>query len=593
MIWVTALPTLRRRFGRLATFWLALLLPLLITQAHAAEAVPPARVGPGLEHLDLTPHLALLEDKEGSYNLVQIQSPAFGERFRPASKNGTNFGFTTSTWWARLTLDNPSNEPVSLVLRQDYPLIDHLDFWSTNQDGLWSRIATGDRMPFDSRPLDHRLFLFPVELPANSTKTFYFRFQTQGALNIGLAALSPPHLMDLIASEYLALGIYYGGFIVLLVYNLIMYLSVRERTFAYYLLYLLSYGLYMSVHNGLSFQYLWPGNTWLANQSLLMLLALSLVGASLFTRAILSTATVAPRADKIAHVFQIAALACLAVSPFIPYHTLVVPLSALTLVMCGHMLVLGIISLAIGSGSARYYMVAFSALLVGVLAYMLKTFGVLPHNALTQNAFQIGSLIEMVLLSLAVASRLNELKKSSYADALTRLFNRRFYDDRVAVEFLKAQQNGHPLSLVVIDVDCFKAFNDTFGHARGDNALRAVANILGAVVRKPAYPCRYGGEEFVLLLPGTDQAAAAVIAERIRAKVAKDTASTFRLTVSLGHATYQQGNFPCPGSLFEAADYALYTAKENGRNQVVAYADCPPRRKEDHQETVLPQVQAE
>ncbi|WKE66241.1 sensor domain-containing diguanylate cyclase [Gallaecimonas kandeliae] len=550
---------------------LAIFVCLLCLLAPRAQAAAPvAQVSNQTGELNLVPYLELLDDKDASQSFQQILKPAFNSRFEPLG-GSPNFGFTTSAWWVKVTLGNSTDKPAHLVLRQDYPLIDHLDFWSPDGKGGWQHIATGDRTPFHSRPLNHRLFLFPVQLPPDSQQSFYFRFQTQGALNIGLFAHGTSNMMELASEEYLALGIYYGGFMVLLVYNFIMFLSVREKTFAYYLLYLLSYGLYMSVHNGLSFQYLWPDNPWLANQSLLVLLASSLYWALRFTRTILSSATVSPRADKVAQWLEWLMLACLVLSPFMAYHQLILPLAVLTLVICSHFMVMAVLALLRGSGSARYYMVAFSTLLLGVVVYMLKSFGILPHNFYTQNAFQIGSLIEMVLLSLAVASRLAELKRSSYADALTRLYNRRFFDERMVVEFHKAKVQGLPLSLVVIDVDLFKAFNDQHGHAKGDNALKAVANILSATVRRPNYPCRYGGEEFVLVLPGTDQAAAAVLAERIRAKVAKDTAATFKLTVSLGHATLESGNFECPEDLFEAADFALYQAKQQGRNRVTPF----------------------
>ncbi len=554
---------------------------LLLAPLSALAGVPAASFGDRDGHLDLRPHLELLEDAEGRLDFEQVLTRAGEGGFAGLGETSPNFGFTASVWWVRLTLANPDDQARRLVIRQDYPLIDHLDFWAPAPDGGWQRSATGDRLPFAQRPLDYRTFLFPVELAARSETTFYLRFQTEGALNIGLFAHSPKDLLRLTTQEYLALGIYYGGFMVLLVYNLIMFLTVREKAFLYYLIYVLSYGLYMSVHNGLSFQFLWPGNPWLANQSLLWLLAVSLFGCLRFTREILRTASLLPRADRIAFAMEVVCLLALVASPFFAYRTMVVPMSWVTAVVCFHLLVMGIIALARGSAPARYYTLAFSALLSGVLAYMLKTFGLLPHNAITQNAFQIGSLIEMVLLSLAIGSRINEMTQAGYLDSLTQLHNRRHFNERMHVEFEKATRRGQPLSLAVLDIDHFKRFNDTHGHAEGDQALRAVARILAASVRKPATPCRYGGEEFVVILPGTSAAEAAVLAERLRRRVEEETASDFRLSVSIGHATLEPNGFGTPDCFFKAADLALYAAKEGGRNRVVDYRDCLPRRATD------------
>lgn len=554
-------------------------LPGLVHAESGAAA--PALPVQDLARVKLTPYLELLEDPGGTLSFEDIRGPNNSQRFESLGQQSPNFGFTDSAWWVRFRLDNPGEKAVSTIIRQDYPLIDRLDFWSTDADGHWQQVATGDRLPFDTRPINNRVFLFPVEVPPLGESTYYLRFETQGAMNIGLFAHGSNDLIDLISTEYLALGVYYGGFIVLLIYNLIMFVTVRERAFAHYLLYVLSYGLYMSVHNGLSFQYLWPNNTWLANQSLLLLLALSLLGCIRFTRTILSSASLAPTSDRIAALMELCMVAAFLVTPFLSYRSLIVPMSVATAVICLHMLLMGSITLWRGSRPARYYMVAFTALLGGVLAYMLKTFGLLPHNDITQNAFQIGSLLEMVLLSLAVGSRINELRQRGYIDALTQLHNRRYFNDQVASEFYRARRRKLPLSLVVLDIDKFKTFNDSHGHAQGDLALKAVARTLATSLRKPNCPCRYGGEEFVVILPNTTEAQVAVLAERIRREVEQSTAASFKLTVSVGHATLDDSNFGNPLDLFVAADFALYAAKEGGRNRVVDYRSCESKRKED------------
>jgi diguanylate cyclase (GGDEF)-like protein len=562
---------------------------LITGLAHAqAGAATPALLVQDLTRAKLQPYLELLEDPGAKLTFDDIRGPDHDQGFANLGPQSPNFGFTDSAWWVRLRLDNPGDKTVPVTLRQDYPLIDRLDFWSQDADGHWQQVATGDRLPFDTRPINNRSFLFPVELPPQSERTYYLRFETQGAMNIGLFAHGPNDLIDLISHEYLALGVYYGGFIVLLIYNLIMFVTVRERTFAHYLLYVLSYGLYMSVHNGLSFQYLWPNNTWLANQSLLLLLALSLLGCIRFTRTILSSASLAPTADRIAALLELCMVGAFLVTPFLSYRALIVPMALMTALICLHMLLMGTVTLWRGSRPARYYMMAFTALLGGVLAYMLKTFGLLPHNDITQNAFQIGSLVEMVLLSLAVGSRISELRQRGYVDALTQLHNRRYFNDQVASEFYRARRRKQPLSLVVLDIDHFKTFNDSFGHAQGDLALKAVARTLGSCLRKPNCPCRYGGEEFVVILPNTSEAQVAVLAERIRREVELSTAATFRLTVSVGHATQEGSNFGNPLELFVAADFALYAAKEGGRNRVVDYRSCESKRKGDALDAAKP-----
>lgn len=170
----------------------------------------------------------------------------------------------------------------------------------------------------------------------------------------------------------------------------------------------------------------------------------------------------------------------------------------------------------------------------------------------------------------------NELKLRASTDALTGLPNRRKLDEVLTQEWTRAMRAGKPLSLLVIDVDYFKAFNDRHGHPGGDEALRNVAITLAESIRRPAdFVARYGGEEFVAVLPETDLEGARAVAEKIRAAVqdlplfANDIKP---LTVSIGIAmrTVQSGD--ALEDLFKTADDALYNAKNNGRNRVESQA---------------------
>lgn len=520
-----------------------------------------------LERLPLTQSMLLLEDPGAQLSFEEVRSEATQATFA-APTEATNFGFSKSAWWVRLTLRNSDSKPTSLLLRQDYPLIDYIDFWSQQTDGRWVKQETGDRRLFNTREITHREFLFTLELPANSEASYFLRFQTSGAMNIGLSIHTPEDLLTSISKEHLAYGAYYGGFVVLILYNLFIFAVVRDRTFAYYLLYVASYGLYFAVHNGLTFQFLWPKSPEWGNQSLIILLCLTLFWGIQFSRKILSMNAVSRRMNLVAIGLQALSALALIVGPFLPYSTAIVPIALLTLVTVIWLFAMGLVALYTGKRSARYYMLAWSALLVGVLVYMLKTFGLLPHNPLTHNAFQLGALVEMVLLSIALATRVEELRMQTRTDALTQLGNRLEFDEQFATEFDRAQRYGQALSLLIADIDKFKDFNDKYGHGQGDEALRDVAACLRNEGRKYDVVCRYGGEEFVILLPATDRAAATAFAERIRKAVEASEIAETGVTISVGVASLPDSKIQSPQALFDAADQALYLAKDLGRNRV-------------------------
>jgi diguanylate cyclase (GGDEF)-like protein len=182
-----------------------------------------------------------------------------------------------------------------------------------------------------------------------------------------------------------------------------------------------------------------------------------------------------------------------------------------------------------------------------------------------------------------------ELTEIAVTDPLTGLFNRRRFDDLLAREWRRAGRNGSPLSLLLLDADFFKAFNDRYGHHAGDVALRAIATAILAQARRPGDAAfRIGGEEFALILAETELDGAYSLAERIRidilaAGIAHPDSPSGALSVSIGVAALEEGDEP--GSLFAHADTALYEAKRLGRNRSVHTGEMPlvsgPRRLPD------------
>ncbi|MFJ2409741.1 diguanylate cyclase [Pseudomonas sp. NPDC087814] len=165
------------------------------------------------------------------------------------------------------------------------------------------------------------------------------------------------------------------------------------------------------------------------------------------------------------------------------------------------------------------------------------------------------------------------LSELAATDALTGLANRRTLDQRLRLEWDRAQRSAEPLTVLMIDVDHFKAFNDRHGHQGGDEALRTVAQVIEGNIRRPAdLAARYGGEEFAVVLPHTDSQGARVIAEHIRSSVEhlpRVSGDTVPITVSIGLSTWTKNSRTTLEELLLNADQALYEAKHTGRNRVV------------------------
>lgn len=170
-----------------------------------------------------------------------------------------------------------------------------------------------------------------------------------------------------------------------------------------------------------------------------------------------------------------------------------------------------------------------------------------------------------------------ELEQFAFYDKLTGLANRRNFDETLDREFKLAQRNKVPLSIIMCDIDYFKIYNDTYGHQKGDDCLAAIAKIIDKIPARPTDKvCRYGGEEFTLILPNTNLQGGLVVAENTRQAVLDESIQhqgskvTSYVTLSLGLATYT-GQVKTGTELLKAADDALYRAKGNGRNRVESY----------------------
>lgn len=239
-----------------------------------------------------------------------------------------------------------------------------------------------------------------------------------------------------------------------------------------------------------------------------------------------------------------------------------------------------------GYDPARYFIVANISLVVGITAYVFWTMGILPFAYPMNLVFTLGPAVESILLSFALADRIKLLekekmllarsaeryKKASEVDPLTGLFNRGYLVRCLEEEMASAIITRKPLSCVIMDVDDFKRYNDTWGHPEGDGVLKSLAGIIKTEIREHDAGCRYGGEEFMVIFVNSTAEDAKGAAERIRTTFAENRfcpeEGTFvSVTISMGLAQF------IPGEAFtdfiQRADQALYRAKKQGKNQVV------------------------
>jgi diguanylate cyclase (GGDEF)-like protein len=560
-------------------------------------------------------HLQYWVDPNPASSEADAEAALDGGQFKPVSRWPPTFGFADGVYWFALDLRNVDHVDDSWLYVVEYALLDHLDLYLRYSDGREQRFVSGDREPYVTRSVDHRYFNFSLRLPRGQSVRSLLRVQTESSVQVPIAIYSDHAFLETHQRSQLGLGVYYGVLIGLLLYNLLIFLSVRDRSYPYYIGYVALFGLALACLNGISYQILWP--TWPLWDDAVLLLAIggSLTCMVLFTNSFLELPTRQPVLGRMLRTAAWLLGAITLASPFFTYRHAIQLETASVFLLAILMIGAGISAWRHGYRPAYYFLLAWSFMVTGIVVYACVSFGVLPKNFLTEYGIQFGSGIEMILLSLGLAyrfkllreqnlqlqleaterlehrvsERTNELNRAmgelrtanrrlhefSLRDGLTGVHNRRYLDETLAHAVAQARERKASIALLMIDIDHFKRINDTCGHLAGDDCLRTVADVLRRHVREgDDFVARYGGEEFVVLLPGATRDDAARRGEILRCEVAAlridGHGATISLTISLGLAAMDGSDLHSGADkLIRAADAALYRAKREGRNRLV------------------------
>jgi len=581
---------------------------LLIFLSLACLASAPVHAAPvAFDWLEAPADELALED-------VRALPPSAWQTF--GSNEVFNRGFSDGSFWLRVEIPP---EPANRVLEIGYPLLDEVSVHWVVDGELVQTHHTGDTLPFSSRPIYHRNFVFLV--PSNTdTATAFVRVQTLGSVQIPLAVTPSA---EFLANEQLSYGwqtMFLGIIAAMALYNLFLFVIVRHSTYFWYVLTVVFTGLVQLNFNGVLFQWLWPNAPGINRYFTIPVICFALFSAIIFAIRFLNIRSYSLRSYRFLQWILTAISACFVFTLFGSYQTGIVLVSAIAAVVTPAVWFIGFLVWRKGQVLGGFYVLAWTPLLIGHLILAVSKLGIMPRSFLTEFMPQIGVALEVVLLSFALAYRINlerrkrheaqeqaleiqqqanltlemrvqartdeleraneQLKAISLTDGLTHVANRRRFDEKLQDEWKRAQRHGHPLSLLMLDIDHFKRVNDELGHLVGDDCLTEVAALCAAEVQRSGdLLARYGGEEFSILLPATPEEGALRVAERVRQAVARspvhsgERVAPVSLTISVGVACLVPDADLEPQELIRLADEALYAAKESGRNRVMLAED--------------------
>ncbi|MBP7735698.1 MAG: PAS domain S-box protein [Spirochaetes bacterium] len=354
-------------------------------------------------------YLDYFVDTSGKLSITDISSTAFQEKFRSLPEAKNSFGFTKAVIWLRVIVENKTDHVVPWLLDFGYPLIDDICFYQPYKKDHASH-CTGDRKPYSTRPINHRSFVFPVASPAGES-TCYVRLASGGSMIISLTAWRESSFMKRALHESIFIWMFYGIMIALIIYNLFIFLSIRELNYLYLSLFAVSNTLHTLSFNGVGFQYLWPNLPEWGNMANLVFNNFVCVFSLLFTRSFLETRLHMPRFDRLMLLAFLSIMATFLFMPFIEYRTAAPVVTFNTGVLLVLYLVSGAYLLAKGSRPARFYMTAWLCMLLGAFVRVLNSFGVIPESFLVTWGTDIGAALLVTLLSLGIADKINVFRR--------------------------------------------------------------------------------------------------------------------------------------------------------------------------------------
>lgn len=386
---------------------------LCIAYCQAQAPVQQLSAGTGTYHLKQT--LAWFEDRSAGIDAQRITAGELDNQFKRQNTETLNFGVTRSVIWLKFSLQNEAPQRVpAWILSFDYPLFDYVTLY-VQKGNHWQTQQSGDMLPYSARPMKHRHFAFTLDLPDTTATTCYVRLASSGSMQININLQQPTAFAQEDLYAELGHGIFFGALLIMMCYNLFLYVGLRDKAYLAYVAFLLVNLLLQAAFSGHTTQFMLGESPYWANHIIPILMAASSIVMAAFSITFLNTRQFATTTHKI--LLAIIALASidLLLSFWLRLSITISIAGLLVIIGCVTVIVAGIISLRKGNRAARFYLLAWAFLIISGLITSFRNFGFLAPGFFTTNCVRIASMVEAVLLAMALADRYNQYKKEKEA----------------------------------------------------------------------------------------------------------------------------------------------------------------------------------
>ena len=426
---------------------------LFLLQAQLLQAQTAIVYSGERGRMDIEKGLYIFSDETGTLPFDSVVR--YSKKFVHQDQKVPNLGITNNVHWIRFDIENQSSQE-NLLLEFVQPNIQQVSLFHED-NGQVKEVEMGSSLNYDQRKYDHQNFIFDLDIKKGSANRYYLRLKSNSPIMLPLVLGTKDAILEFLMIRDMYFGIYFGVILVMLFYNLFIFFSVRDLSYLIYVLYILVVGVIQASLGGYSFKLFFSNSPWIVNQSLVILPALGGMLAIEFLKIFTHTKELIPRMHRFFIVPHVLFAACIVLSltglnimaskfiqPAAMIASLYIMLAAIALIKKG-------------SRPAKFFLTAWGIFLIGIFIFVLKDIGILPYNKLTVHILEIGSALEVILLSIGLADRINIFRKEkeeSQAQALSALReNERIIKEQNIILEKKVKERTNQLEKVNSDLN--------------------------------------------------------------------------------------------------------------------------------------------
>ena len=360
---------------------------------------------------------SFLEDKDDCLALKDILNTG---KFQPITSNIPNFGVSSSAFWLKLQIQNNTTAS-KYILEIAQPGLDEIELYQFSSPDKLIASKSGEIIPFANRELKDANYLFKVNLTPNQISSLYIKVKARDNIQAPMFISSLQSISETTKIRDFFVGLYLGVMLVMILYNSFLYFTIGDKGYLYYVVYILAVLLTQASIQGYTYEYLWPGSPLLARSSSFIFPPWSGIAGLYMMRNFLSTPKFLPKLNQVYILLVLLYLVSFILFLAGFYQLSFVLIEVTATIVSLFMLVVAILIRKKGYRPAQYFLLAWSCFLIGISIYVMKDIGILQYNTFTYYLMPIGSAFEVVLLSFALADRINTLKKDKEESQLLSL----------------------------------------------------------------------------------------------------------------------------------------------------------------------------